>query len=45
MNHSYVDVKLFSIGLLLYKNPNISANGKLPLCVVKITHYKTGDKK
>lgn len=44
MNHSYVDVKLFSLGLLLCKNPDISANGKMPLCVFKITHYETKEK-
>ena len=45
MNHSYVDVKVFRLGLMLCKNPNIAKNGKMPLCVVKITHYKSGDKK
>jgi hypothetical protein len=45
MNHSYVDVKLFRLGLIFCKNPDISANGKMPLCVVKITHYETGEKK
>ncbi|MFA6717381.1 MAG: hypothetical protein WC082_07775 [Victivallales bacterium] len=45
MNHSYVDVKLFRLGLMLCKNPDISQNGKVPLCVVKITHYETGEKK
>ena len=45
MNHSYVNVKLFRLGLMMYKNPDISANGKMPLCVVKITHYETGEKK
>ena len=45
MDHSYVDVKLFRLGLLLYKNPDISQNGKMPLCVVKITHYETREKK
>ena len=44
MNHSYIDVKLFRLGLLLYKNPNISVNGKMPLCVVKITHYENKEK-
>ena len=45
MDHSYIDVKLFRLGLLLYKNPDISQNGKMPLCVVKITHYETREKK
>jgi len=45
MDHSFIDVKLFRLGLLLYKNPDISANGKMPLCVVKITHYETMEKK
>lgn len=45
MNHSYIDVKLFQISLLLYRNPDISANGKMPLCVVKIINYKTREKK
>ena len=45
MDHSYVDVKVFRLGLLLCKNPDISANGKMPLCVVKITHYENGEKK
>ncbi len=45
MNHSYIDVKLFRLGLLLYKNPDISQNGKLPLCVVKIINYETREKK
>jgi hypothetical protein len=44
MDHAYIDVKLFRLGLLLYKNPDISANGKMPLCVVKITHYETQEK-
>lgn len=44
MGHSYVDVKLFRLGLLLYKNPDISQNGKMPLCVVKITHYESKEK-
>jgi hypothetical protein len=44
MDHAYIDVKLFRLGLLLYKNPDISANGKMPLCVVKITHYETKEK-
>jgi len=45
MDHSYVNVKVFRLGLMLCKNPDISANGKMPLCVVKITHYENGDKK
>lgn len=45
MDHSYVDVKLFRLGLILCKNPDISQNGKMPLCVVKITHYESGEKK
>ena len=45
MNHSFIDVKLFQLSLLLYKNPDISANGKMPLCVVKIINYKTREKK
>jgi len=45
MDHSYIDVKVFRLGLLLCKNPDISQNGKMPLCVVKITHYENGDKK
>ncbi|MDD5727235.1 MAG: hypothetical protein PHV59_01605 [Victivallales bacterium] len=45
MNHSYVDAKWFRLGLILCKNPDISANGKMPLCVVRITHYETGEKK
>jgi hypothetical protein len=45
MDHSYIDVKLFRLGLLLYKNPDISQNGKMPLCVVKITHYEIREKK
>jgi len=45
MDHSYIDVKLFRLGLLLYKNPDISQNGKMPLCVVKITHYETRERK
>jgi len=45
MNHSYVDVKVFRLGLMLCKNPDISQNGRMPLCVVKITHYESGDKK
>ncbi len=45
MDYSYVDVKVFRLGLMLCKNPDISANGRMPLCVVKITHYETGDKK
>jgi hypothetical protein len=44
MDHAYIDVKLFRLGLMLYKNPDISANGKMPLCVVKITHYETKEK-
>jgi hypothetical protein len=44
MEHSYVDVKLFKFSVLLYKNPNISQNGKLPLCVYKIISYETKDK-
>jgi hypothetical protein len=44
MDHAYIDVKLFRLGLLLYKNPDISANNKMPLCVVKITHYETKEK-
>jgi hypothetical protein len=45
MNHSFIDVKLFQLSLLLYRNPDISANGKMPLCVVKILNYKTKEKK
>ena len=45
MNHSYVDVKVFRLGLMLCKNPDISQNGKMPLCVVKITHYEIREKK
>jgi predicted RND superfamily exporter protein len=45
MNHSFIDVKLFWISLLLYRNPDISANGKMPLCVVKIINYRTKEKK
>ncbi len=45
MNHSFIDVKLFQLSLLLYRNPDISANGKMPLCVVKIINYKTREKK
>ncbi len=45
MNHSFIDVKLFQLSLLLYRNPDISANGKMPLCVVKIINYKTKEKK
>ena len=45
MEHSYVDVKVFRLGLILCKNPDISQNGKMPLCVVKITHYESGEKK
>ena len=44
MDHSYIDVKLFRISLLLSKNKNISANGKMPLCVFKIIHYETKEK-
>ena len=45
MDHSYIDVKIFRLGLMLCKNPDISQNGKMPLCVVKITHYENGEKK
>ena len=44
MNHSFIDVKLFRLDLLMYKNPDISNNGKLPLCVVKITNYEIRDR-
>jgi hypothetical protein len=44
MNHTYTDVKLFSVGYLMARNPDISANGQFPLAVAKITHYKTKDK-
>jgi hypothetical protein len=45
MDHSYVDVRKFNLGLMLYKNPNMSTNGRFPLVVVQITKYKTKEKK
>lgn len=43
LRQKFVEVKKFRLVLQMVENPNISANGYLPLNVLKIRHYKIED--